>query len=138
MHMVNAAVLEKWTSLADEAVVSHVLDGRVALFELLMRRHHERLSGVVHAIVHDGAEAEEVLQEAFVTAYAHLRRCDGRGSFTRWLTQIAINEALVRAGDARCARRALFDRAGARALRNFASLPGRCDRVVTAVLARIG
>jgi DNA-directed RNA polymerase specialized sigma24 family protein len=138
MHMVNGAVLEKWTSLADEAVVSHVLDGRVALFELLMRRHHERVSGVVHAIVRDSAEAEDVMQRAFVTAYAHLRRFDGRGSFTRWLTKIAINEALMRAGDARCARRALFDRADAKALRSFASLPGRCDRMVTAVLARIG
>jgi RNA polymerase sigma-70 factor (ECF subfamily) len=138
MHMVDAAVLEKWTSLADEAVVSHVLDGRVALFELLMRRHHERLSGVVHTIVRDGAQAEDVMQQAFVTAYAHLRRFDRRGSFTRWLTKIAINEALMRAGDARCQRRALFDRAGAKALRSFASLPGRCDHVVAAVLARIG
>ena len=138
MHMVNAAVLEEWTSLADEAVVSHVLDGRVALFELLMRRHHERLSGVVHAIVREGAAAEDVMQQAFVTAYAHLRRFDGLGSFTRWLTKIAINEALMRAGNARYARRALFDRAGARALRSVASLPGRCDRVVATVLARIG
>ncbi len=137
MHMVNAAVLEEWTILPDEAVVSHVLDGRVALFELLIRRHQERLSGVVRAIVRDGAEAEDVMQQAFVTAYAHLRRFDGRSSFARWLTGLAINEALVRAGNARCARRALFDRAGAKALRSAASLPGRCDRVVVAVLARI-
>ena len=108
MHIVNAAELHEWTMLADEAVVSHVLDGRVALFELLMRRHDERLSDVVHAIVRDGAEAEDVMQQAFVTAYAHLRRFDSRGSFTRWLTKIAINEALMRAGDARCARPALF------------------------------
>ena len=138
MHMVNAAVLDEWTILPDNAVVSHVLDGRVALFELLMRRHHERLSGVVRAIVRDSVEAEDVMQHAFVTAYAHLRRFDRRGSFARWLTRIALNEALMRAGDARCAQRALFDRAGARALRSFSSLPGRCDRVVAAVLARIG
>jgi len=137
MHMVNAAALEKWLILPDQAVVSHVLDGRVALFELLMRRHHERLSGVVGAMVRDGTEAEDVMQQAFVTAYAHLRRFDGRGSFTRWLTKIAINEALMRTGDARRARRVL-DRPGARTARGFASLPRRCDRVVAAVLARIG
>jgi RNA polymerase sigma factor (sigma-70 family) len=138
MHMVNATVLEEWMILPDQAVVSHVLDGRVALFELLMRRHHARLSGVVGAMVRDGAEAEDVMQQAFVTAYAHLRQFDGRGSFTRWLTKIAINEALMRAGDARCARRAVLDRAAARTAREFASLPRRCDRVVAAVLARIG
>ena len=138
MHMVNAAVLDEWTTLADEAVVSHVLDGRVALFELLVRRHHERLSRVVHAIVRYAAETEDVMQQAFVTAYAHLRRFDHHGLFTRWLTKIAINEALMRAGDARRAGRALFDRAGARAARTVRALPGPCDRVVAGVLARIG
>ena len=138
MHIVNGAVLEQWTILPDEAVVSHVLDGRVALFELLIRRHHARLAGIVRAIVRDGAEAEEVIQQAFVTAYAHLRRFDSRGSFTRWLTKIAINGALMRAGNARYERRTSSGRAGARAARSFASLPRRCDRVVAAVLARIG
>ena len=56
-----------------------MLDGRVALFELLMRRHHERLSSAVRSIVRDGTEAEDVMQQAFVAAYAHLRRFDGRG-----------------------------------------------------------
>lgn len=138
MHIVNAAVLEEWTILPDEAVVSHVLDGRVALFELLMRRHHERLCGVVRAVVGDGAEAEDVMQQAFVTAYAHLRRFDPRRSFARWLTKIAINEALMRAGDARCAQRASSERARGRVARRFASLPRRCDRVVATVLSRIG
>ena len=138
MHIVDGAVLEKWTRLADEAVVSHVLDGRVALFELLMRRHHERLADVVSVIVRDGAEAEEVMQQAFVTAYAHLRRFDGRASFRPWLTKIVINEALMRAGDVQSVRRPWFDCSGARPLRSCALLPGRCDRVVAAVLARIG
>jgi len=137
MHMVNASVLEEWTILPDAAVVSHVLDGRIALFELLMRRHHERLSRVVRVIVRDGAETEDVVQQAFVTAYAHLRRFDQRGLFTRWLTKIAINEALTRAGDARRARPALFDGAATRAVRTVPSLPGPCDRVVAGVLARI-
>jgi DNA-directed RNA polymerase specialized sigma24 family protein len=138
MHIVNAAVLDEWTILPDNAVVSHVLGGRIALVEMLVRRHHDRLSSVVRAIVRDGVEAEDVLQHAFVTAYAHLRRFDRRGSFARWLTRIAVHEALMRTGDARCARGNSFDRAGARTARRFAPLPERCDRVVAAVLARIG
>ena len=138
MHIVDAAVLGEWTILSDNAVVSHVLDGRVALFELLMRRHHERLSSVVRAIVHDSVEAEDVIQNAFVTAYAHLRRFDHHGSFARWLTRIALNEAILRAGNARGTRGCSFNRAGAQRARSFASLPERCDRVVAAVLARIG
>jgi RNA polymerase sigma-70 factor (ECF subfamily) len=97
MHMVNAAVLEEWMILSDEAVVSRVLDGQVALFEILMRRHNERLYRAARAIVRDEAEAEEVMQQAYVNAYAHLRQFDGRASFATWLTRIAVNEAIGRA-----------------------------------------
>jgi RNA polymerase sigma-70 factor (ECF subfamily) len=78
-------------------VVSHVLDGQVALFEILMRRHNERLYRAARAIVRDEAEAEDVVQQAYVNAYAHLRQFDGRASFATWLTQIAVAEAISRA-----------------------------------------
>lgn len=97
MYMVNAAVLEEWTILPDEAVVSRVLDGQVALFEILMRRHNERLYRAARAILRDEAEAEDVMQQAYVNAYAHLRQFDGRASFATWLTRIAVNEAISRA-----------------------------------------
>jgi RNA polymerase sigma-70 factor (ECF subfamily) len=97
MHMVNAAVLEEWTVLPDEAVVARILDGQVALFEILMRRHNERLYRAARAIVRDEAEAEDVMQQAYVNAYAHLRQFDGRASFATWLTRIAVNEAISRA-----------------------------------------
>ena len=97
MHIVNAAVLEEWTILSDEAVVSHVLDGQVALFEILMRRHNERLYRAARAIVRDEAEAEDVMQQAYVNAYAHLRQFDRRASFATWLSRIAVNEAISRA-----------------------------------------
>src|SRR5687767_13264827 len=97
MHMVDAAVLEGWTVLPDEAVVERILDGHVGLFEVLMRRHNERLYRAARAILRDDAEAEDVMQQAYVNAYAHLRQFDGRASFATWLTRIAVNEAISRA-----------------------------------------
>jgi RNA polymerase sigma-70 factor (ECF subfamily) len=97
MHMVNAAVLEDWSILPDEVVVARILDGHVALFEILMRRHNERLYRAARAIIRDEAEAEDVMQQAYVNAYAHLRQFDGRASFATWLTRIAVNEAIRRA-----------------------------------------
>ena len=97
MHMVNAAVLEGWSVLPDEAVVARILEGHVALFEVLMRRHNERLYRATRAILRDEAEAEDVMQQAYVNAYAHLRQFDGRASFATWLTRIAVNEAISRA-----------------------------------------
>ena len=62
-----------------------------------MRRHNERLYRAARAIVRDEAEAEDVMQQAYINAYAHLRQFDGRVSFATWLTRIAVNEAISRA-----------------------------------------
>ena len=97
MHVVNATVLERWNALSDEQVVGLILDGQTALFEVLMRRHNERLYRAARAILRDDAEAEDVLQQAYVNAYAHLRQFDGRSAFATWLTRIAVNEAIARA-----------------------------------------
>lgn len=96
MHVVNAAVLEQWSGLDDEQVVSQVIGGQTALFELLMRRYNERVYRVARAIVRDDGEAEDVMQQAYVNAYAHLRQFNHTARFSTWLTRIAINEALAR------------------------------------------
>src|SRR5687767_15071642 len=96
MHVVSAPVLEGWGALSDEQVVNRVLSGQTALFEVLMRRHNERLYRAARAIVKDDGEAEDVIQQAYVNAYSHLRQFDGRSQFSTWLTRIAIHEALAR------------------------------------------
>ena len=80
----------------DEEVVQLVLGGNTALFELLMRRHNERLYRAARAITRDDREAEDVMQQAYVNAYANLRQFNGQSRFATWLTRIAINEALGR------------------------------------------
>ena len=96
MHVVSARVLEQWESLTDEEVVGHVLTGQTALFEILMRRYNERVYRVARSIVRDEGEAEDVMQQAYVNAYAKLRQFAGRARFSTWLTRIAINESLSR------------------------------------------
>ena len=80
----------------DEGIVQAVLDGNTALFELLMRRYNERLYRTARAITRDDREAEDVMQQAYVNAYANLRQFRGQAQFSTWLTRIAINEALAR------------------------------------------
>ena len=81
---------------ADLDVVAQVLDGNTALFELLMRRYNERLYRAARAIVRDDLEAEDVIQQAYVNAYLHLRQFNATARFSTWLTRIVINEALAR------------------------------------------
>jgi RNA polymerase sigma-70 factor (ECF subfamily) len=83
--------------LEDEEVVRRVLAGDTALFELLMRRYNQLLYRVSLSILRNDAEAEDVMQEAYVRAYEHLHQFAGRAQFRTWLTRIAVHEALARA-----------------------------------------
>lgn len=83
------------THLSDQDVIAEVLAGRTALFEILMRRHNQRIYRAARAIVKDERDAEEVMQQAYVNAYVHLGQFDGRASFSTWLTRIVVHESLA-------------------------------------------
>lgn len=84
-------------SIDDEAIVQRVLAGEVALFELLMRRHNQRIYRTIRSILRDeDGEVEEAMQQAYVSAWLHLGQFTGGARFSTWLTRIAINEALAR------------------------------------------
>ena len=84
------------TSLSDEEVISRVASGEADLFEIIMRRYNQRLFRVVRSIVREDQEAEDAVQEVYLSAYSHLRQFAGQAQFSTWLTRIAINEALGR------------------------------------------
>lgn len=83
-------------AMSDEEVVRQVLAGEITLFEILMRRHNQRLYRVARCILGDDSEAEDVMQDALVRAYTHLNQFAGEAKFSTWLTKIAVHEALAR------------------------------------------
>jgi RNA polymerase sigma-70 factor, ECF subfamily len=80
----------------DEEIVSRVIAGELALFEVLMRRHNQRVYRTIRAILKDEVEVEDVMQQTYISAYSNLRQFAGAAKFSTWLTKIAINEALRR------------------------------------------
>jgi RNA polymerase sigma-70 factor (ECF subfamily) len=80
----------------DEEIVRRVVAGETALFELVMRRHNRRVFRATRAILRSDDEAEDAMQAAYVSAFAHLSEFDGRARFSTWLTRIAVHEALGR------------------------------------------
>jgi RNA polymerase sigma-70 factor (ECF subfamily) len=92
----SPAVAFEQAQQSDEDIIRQVLDGNTGLFELLMRRHNERVYRAARAIVRDEREAEDVMQQAYVNAYTHLEQFNGAAQFSTWLTRIAVNEALAR------------------------------------------
>jgi RNA polymerase sigma-70 factor (ECF subfamily) len=87
------ATSEGWT---DQQVIEQVMAGNTALYEIIMRRYNQRLYRVALSILRDPAEAEDVMQDAYVRAYQHLDQFAGHAAFSTWLTRIAVNQALYR------------------------------------------
>ena len=65
-------------------------------FRTIMQRNNRRLYRVARSVLGDDSEAEDVVQEAYVRAFASLGTFRGDSSLTTWLTRITLNEALGR------------------------------------------
>jgi RNA polymerase sigma-70 factor (ECF subfamily) len=89
--------LPRESELADDELVARVLGGERALFAVVLRRYNRQLFRAVRAILRDDADAEDALQQAYISAFKHLAQFDGRAKLGTWLTRIAVNEAIGRA-----------------------------------------
>jgi RNA polymerase sigma-70 factor, ECF subfamily len=94
--VVSVPVIVPASTLSDPEVVARVRAGEVPLFEILMRRHNQRIYRAVRAVLRDEDEVEDVMQQAYVNAYTHLHQFEERSQFSTWLTRIALNEAFRR------------------------------------------
>ena len=83
-------------ALPDEEIVRRVRAGDSAVFEILMRRHNQRVYRVVRAVVKDEADVEDVMQQAYINAFTHLYQFEDRSQFSTWLIRIALHEAFGR------------------------------------------
>lgn len=77
----------------DQLLVERVRKGDKRAFDLLVEKYQRRLTRLVSRIVHDPAEAEDVVQETFIKAYRALRHFRGDSAFYTWLYRIGINTA---------------------------------------------
>jgi RNA polymerase sigma factor (sigma-70 family) len=80
--------------VADCELVSAVRAGEDAAFEELYRRYQPRIAGFVRGMLHDEARAEDVAQEAFLSALRRMRATDAEINFKPWIYQIARNAAI--------------------------------------------
>jgi RNA polymerase sigma-70 factor, ECF subfamily len=94
--MPNTTEIATLNTLTDAEVVDRVRNGETPLFEILMRRHNQRVYRVARAVVRDETEAEDVMQQAYLNAFTHLRQFEDRAQFSTWLTRITVHEALSR------------------------------------------
>jgi RNA polymerase sigma-70 factor (ECF subfamily) len=81
-------------SAEDHRLIADCLAGDRAAFGTLVRRYQERLFHSVFRLVDNAEDAQDVVQEAFLSAYQSLDRFKGDALFFTWLYRIAVNTAI--------------------------------------------
>jgi RNA polymerase sigma-70 factor (ECF subfamily) len=78
---------------SDESLASRAKAGDRRAFEVLVRRHKDKLHGFIRRYMGSADDAYDVLQNTFVGAWLGLRRYDPARPFLPWLRTIALNKA---------------------------------------------
>lgn len=77
-----------------DELVERCLQGDRDAYYLLYKQYSRSMFNVGYRIVRDEAEAEDVLQEAFISAFRNLGRYRGDATFGAWLKRIVVNKAI--------------------------------------------
>lgn len=81
---------------SDQALVEQIQAGEEAPFEVLLGRYQDRTYRLVLSLTKNPADAEEVLQDVFLTVYRKIASFEGRSAFSTWLYRITVNTALMK------------------------------------------
>ena len=78
----------------ETTLVKAAQGGSSEAMEELFRRHWRSAHRAAYLVVHDGQAAEDIAQEAFISAIRSLDRFDRRRPFAPWLHRIVVNRAI--------------------------------------------
>jgi len=80
----------------DRTLLTRAQGGDISAFEELVARHEEKVYGLALRMTRSEADAAEITQDTFLSAYQHLAEFRGEAAFGSWVHRIAANNALMR------------------------------------------
>jgi len=83
------------SSDSDEELVGRAIAGDEPAFEGLVERHQQRAYQLARRLVGSESDAQDVLQESFLSVYRKLASFRGEARFSTWLFRIVTNAALM-------------------------------------------
>jgi RNA polymerase sigma factor (sigma-70 family) len=84
------------TETNESELVSKILAGEKALFEIVIRRLNPSLYKVARGFGYNHQDAQDLMQETYITVYTQLRQFEGRSSLKTWATKILVNKCIYR------------------------------------------
>jgi RNA polymerase sigma factor (sigma-70 family) len=80
----------------DPSLIRRMAAGDRSAFERVMRRYNRRLYRLARAVLRSATEAEDALQEAYISAYRSIGHFRGDAGLATWLSRLVLNECLER------------------------------------------
>jgi RNA polymerase sigma-70 factor (ECF subfamily) len=90
----------------DRQLLARAQDGDISAFEALVDAHRDKVYGLALRMTRSEADAAEITQDTFLSAYQHLKDFRGDAAFGSWVHRIAANHALMRLRHRRVAQAA--------------------------------
>src|SRR5689334_23713876 len=85
------------TEFDDPDFLAQLRRGDASAYRRLIRRFHGSLVGAAAGIIGSRAQAEEVVQDAWLAVFSGIGSFEGRSSVTTWVFSIVLNRARTRA-----------------------------------------
>jgi RNA polymerase sigma-70 factor (ECF subfamily) len=76
---------------SDLEIIQRINEGDVKLFEILIRRYDPFLYRIGRTYRYNHEDTEDLMQDAYINAYTHLKNFENRASFKTWVTRIMLN-----------------------------------------------
>ena len=81
--------------ISDEVLVERARAKDEAAFEALVGRYEDKLYRLAMRFVRNETDAQEILQDAFLSAWRNLPTFEGRAQFSSWMYRVTVNAALM-------------------------------------------
>ncbi len=94
--MIPEHIVVDGADVSEAELARRIAGGDTRAFEALMRRCNRRLFRIARGILGNDSDAEDALQDAYLTAYLAMSGFRGDAKLTTWLARIVINQALTR------------------------------------------
>ncbi len=81
---------------SDAEIIKRILDGELALFEILIRRNNSFLYKTGRSYNYNHEDTQDLMQDTFIDAYSNLSGFENRSSFKTWIIKIMLNNCFRR------------------------------------------
>jgi len=84
--------LQKLSIEDDYSIIRQIIDGDKSAFQLLVKRHKEKVRNIIYMTMNNSAMVDDIAQDVFITIYKNLKYFRFESLFTTWLYRITVNK----------------------------------------------